>query len=65
MSHPMYFWYITVGIVLLAFLVNFIHYLMSHRQHGKRIHIFGICREREFLFIPGDKREDEDDEFDD
>lgn len=62
MTHLMYFWYITVGIVLLAFLVNFIHYLMSHKKSHKRTHLIGLSRERDILYIPGDKLED--DEFD-
>lgn len=62
MTHLMYFWYITVGIVLLTFLVNFIHYLLSHKRSHKHNHLIGLSRERDIFYIPGDKLED--DEFD-
>lgn len=62
MTHLMYFWYITVGIVLLTFLVNFIHYLVSHKRSRKHHHLIGLSRERDIFYIPGDKLED--DEFD-
>lgn len=64
MTHLMYFWYITVGIVLLTFLVNFIHYLLSHKKNHHHKPLIGISRERELFYIPGDRLHDEYDEFD-
>lgn len=64
MAHLMYFWYITVGIVLLTFLVNFIAYLLSHKRNRTQKSLIGIYRERDIFYVPGDKLNDEDDEFD-
>lgn len=64
MIQLMYFWYITVGIVLLIFLVNFIVYLLSHRKSYAHKSLIGIYRERDIFYIPGDKLSDEEDEFD-
>ena len=64
MTQLMYFWYITVGIVLLTFLVNFIVYLLSHRRNHAHKSLIGIYRERDIFYVPGDKLNDEDDEFD-
>lgn len=63
MTHPMYFWYITVGIVLLVFLMNFIHYMLSHKSgHTNHHHLLGLSRDRDIFYVPGDKFEE--DEFD-
>ena len=59
----MYLWYITVGTVLLVFLIDFIHYLMTHKKGHKRGCMFGFTRENELLYIPGDTLDE--DEFDD
>lgn len=65
MAHLMYFWYITVGIVLLAFFLKFIRYLLSHKGSHACHHMIGLSRERDIFYVPGDRINDEDDEFDD
>ena len=62
----MLIWYGLVGLVLLTCFVQFVHYLHSsspaHKHHGSLI---GHYRERDILFIPGDRLHEEDDDYDD
>lgn len=75
MFNPMLIWYAVAAAVMLAILFEFIHYVLSARHrhvhvldrrnsHGGRL--FGLNKERDLFFIPGDLRyNDQDDDFDD
>ncbi len=68
MLDPMIIWYAVVGCVLIICTSAFVKYIMRHHHYDSRHlnahHIFSIGRERDLLFIPGDRcemdREDEE-----
>lgn len=66
MNSPMFIWYGLVGLVLLACFIQLVQYLISsrpaHKHHGNLI---GSYRERDILFIPGDKLHEDGDDDDD
>ncbi len=66
MTHLMIFWYVTVGIVLVTFMVQFFRYLTIH--NGRHVHaahahhIFSFGRERDMFFVAGDSPDIDDDD---
>lgn len=69
MNDSMIIWYLVVGAVLLSVLIHMIHYLREQSRHATRrkVHLVEFAKERDMLFMPGDKyNEDEfSDDFDD
>lgn len=67
MNSPMIIWYGLVGLVLLGSLIPLLHYLHSSHSGGHPRHkLVGTYKERDLLFIPGDRLHvDDDDEYDD
>lgn len=67
MNSPMIIWYGLVGLVLLGCLIQLLHYLYASHSCGRPRHkLVGTYKERDLLFIPGDRLHvDDDDEYDD
>ena len=68
MNEPMIIWYILVVIAIVASSMQLIHYL--HRHHAPQrhapVHILGMSREKDILFVPGDETSDDyGDDFED
>lgn len=67
MGNPMILWYAIVILVVIAVMVHLIHYLIDQRHRADHApSVFGMMKEREMFYIPGDARtDDEEDDFED
>lgn len=65
MENPIVIWYVIVGAVLLAFLVRFVCYISRQTGDKSRHKFFGCCKEWELFYIPGDRTDYDDSDYED
>lgn len=60
MENSIVIWYLVVASVLVASIIYFLRYILSHRSstghhHAHRIPVIGLSKESEMLYVPGDR----------
>lgn len=62
MNTPLLTWSCIIGLVILILIIDAMRgWIHSHRR--RNIHVFGICREREMFYLPGDPDPNSKDEY--
>ena len=58
----MIFWYGVVGVLLLVFLAQFVHYLHVQHLRNKKVHhhLLTHLTEHDMLYMPGDQAFDDE-----
>lgn len=65
MDKTVLIWCVIVTILIGGFIVRelCVHFHRPHFRHNRkgRLHVFGVAKEREILFCPGDETDDNED----